>query len=90
MRVLFTHDGMVGLVFPALVPMWFNHIEEALPIMHSDLVRKLGQKEAPTRHELHSDLILAQNSAKEGNTIAEFGVLGTYMYSTKENETWTN
>ena len=85
MKLIYTHDGLIGLDFdPKCDVIWCDSIEQAVPLMHANFQH---MHEAPTKEELERDIRYAIDyCAKTGDTIAEFGVFGSFMYTTTEPE----
>lgn len=80
MKLIKTNDGMIGLQINGRV-IWCNTIQEATRIAFAHF-----QRMEVTQEEMDKDITYALDyMAKTGDTIAEFGVFGTFMYSSKES-----
>lgn len=85
MKLIYTHDGLIGLDFDKDCDViWCHSIDEAIPLMHANFHH---MHEAPTKQEIEKDIRYAiDHMARTGDTIAEFGVFGSFMYTTQEPE----
>ncbi len=82
MKIILTNDGMIGLLMDGKI-VWCNNQSEALAIMWS----VFGPRQTFTKDEIARDLAYAiDHCAKTHDNIIEFGVLGSFMYTTKEEE----
>ena len=82
MKIILTNDGMIGLNFDSKV-VWCNNQAEALNIMWS----VFGPRQCFSKEEIAKDLAYGiDHCAKTQDNIIEFGVLGSFMYTTKEEE----
>jgi hypothetical protein len=84
MRIILTNDGLIGLDFdPKCDVIWCSNQAEALDLMWGHF----GPRQQFTKEEIAKDLAYGiDHCAKTGDTIIEFGVLGSFMYTTKEEE----
>ena len=82
MRLLYTHDGAIGLEFdPACDLIWCHTQAEALNLMWAHF----GPRQQFSKQEIAENIAIAIDTcAKEQHEIAYFGVLGSFMYSEKE------
>ena len=85
MQLIYTHDGLIGLDFDKKCDViWCHTVEEATNLMHANYQNVL---DAPTKEELEKDIRYAiDHMAKTGDTIANFGIFGSFMYTTQEPE----
>jgi hypothetical protein len=85
MKLIYTNDGLIGLEFDKHSNViWCHTIEEATNLMHANFQR---MHEPPTKQEIEKDIRYAvDHMARTGDTIAEFGVFGTFMFTTTEPE----
>ena len=82
MKIILTNDGMIGLNIDGKV-IWCNNQAEALNIMWS----VFGPRQQFTKEEVAKDLAYGIDyCAKTGDNEIYFGVLGSFMYTTKEEE----
>lgn len=82
MRITLTHDGLIGLTINGKT-IWCNNQAEALALMWS----VFGPRQSFTKEEIAKDLAYGiDHCAKTHDNIIEFGVLGSFMYTTKEEE----
>lgn len=83
MKIILTNDGLIGLDFdPKCDVIWCHNQEEALALMWSHF----GPRQQFTKQEIASDLAYAiDHCAKVGHTLIEFGVLGSFLYTSKED-----
>lgn len=82
MRIIYTHDGAIGLDFDKDSDViWCNTQAEALNLLWSHF----GKRQQFTKDEIAKDLAYGiDHCAKTGDDIIHFGVLGSFMYTTKE------
>ncbi len=81
MRLIKTHDGMIGLQIKEKL-IWCDSPAEAVPIAAAHY-----QRMEVTAEMIASDIHLALDiMASNGDTIAEFGVFGSFIYTTREND----
>lgn len=79
MKLIYTNDGLIGLTIQGKT-IWVNNQQEALAIMWSIF----GKRNTFTKEEIQADLAYAINHcAKTGDDVIEFGVLGSFMYTTR-------
>lgn len=82
MRILLTNDGLIGLTIDGKV-IWCHNQAEALNVMWA----VFGKRQQFTKDEIAKDLAYGiDHCAKTGDNIIEFGVLGSFMYTTKEED----
>lgn len=82
MKIILTNDGMIGLNIDGKV-IWCSNQQEALAIMWS----VFGPRQQFTKDEIAKDLAYGiDHCAKTHDNIIEFGVLGSFMYTTKEED----
>lgn len=81
MQLLRTHDGLIGIKRGDKVT-WCDSQEHA-----TNIAFVLYEKQDHTRESIAKEIELAIDTmAQTNNTIAEFGVFGTFMYATTEDE----
>ena len=85
MRLIYTNDGLIGLDFDkSSSVIWCESVEQAVSLMHSNY-HKLP--DPPSKEAIRKDIAYAIDyMARTGDTIAEFGALGSFMYTTKEED----
>lgn len=85
MKLIYTNDGLIGLDFDKDSDViWCNNVEEATNLMYTNYQH---MHEPPTKQELEKDIRYAiDHCAKTGDTVAEFGIFGSFMYTTTEPE----
>lgn len=85
MKLIYTHDGLIGVDFDkASDVIWCHTVEEAINLVHSNF-HKLP--DPPSKEEIEKDVRYAiDHMARTGDTIAEFGIFGSFMYTTTEPE----
>ena len=84
MKLIYTNDGAIGLDFEKECDViWCNTQAEALAIMWAHF----APRESTTKWELAQDIAYAiDHMARTGDTIAEFGIFGSFMYTKSEVE----
>ena len=82
MKIILTNDGLIGLNIDGKV-IWCSNQAEALNIMWS----VFGPRQQYTKDEIAADLAYGiDHCAKTKDNVIEFGVLGSFMFTTKEAE----
>lgn len=82
MKIILTNDGMIGLNIDGKV-IWCSNQVEAVNIMWS----VFGPRQSFSKEEIAKDLAYGiDHCAKTKDNIIEFGVLGSFMYTTKEED----
>jgi hypothetical protein len=83
-KLIITSDGLIGLDFdPNCDIIWCDSVQQAAPIMHANF-QHLGES-APTLEEMHHEIAIAVDAcAKHHHDIAEFGIFGSFMYTTTD------
>jgi hypothetical protein len=83
-KLIYTNDGAIGLNFnPQHKVIWCNNQQEAVDIMWEEF----GLRKQLSKEEIAKDVAYAiDHMAKTGDTIAHFGILGSFMYTTTEPE----
>jgi hypothetical protein len=86
MQVIRTHDGLVGIkVSKEANTIWIESLTMLEALVHSCYI-KLGN-ECPTKREVEREVSIALDyMAQHNHTVAEFGVLGSFMYTEQEEE----
>lgn len=83
MKLIYTNDGLIGLNINGKI-IWAANIQEAVGIAFGHYSKL---QDPPTKAELEHDITYAINHMRNtGDSIAEFGVFGTFMYTTTEPE----
>jgi hypothetical protein len=83
-KLIYTNDGAIGLHFnPQREVIWCNSQQEAIDVMWGEF----GPRKQLSKEEIARDVAYAiDHMAKTGDTIAYFGVLGSFMYTTAEHK----
>ena len=87
MKLIRTHDGMVGLDFDkASSPIWCTSIEQAVPIAKAAFNHL---PYPPSLKEMDEEIRYAvDHMTKVNDTIADFGIFGSFLFSSKEEENY--
>lgn len=81
MKIILTNDGLIGLTIDGKT-IWCNDVIEAVNIMWS----VFGPRQQFTKDEIGIELANAiDHCTKTGDNLIEFGVLGSFMYTHKED-----
>lgn len=82
MKLIRTHDGLFGIDWGGKIT-WHDSQQEVVRAMYGHF----GHFEHITIESIAKDVSYAvDHMAKTGDTIAEFGIFGTFMYTTTEPE----
>lgn len=82
MKLIRTHDGLIGINWGGKIS-WYDSLEQVVSAMYGHF----GHFEHITKDSIRKDIVYAMDHmAKTGDTIAEFGIFGTFMYTTTEPE----
>lgn len=82
MKLIRAHDGLIGLNIGGKI-IWCDTMQEAIRITYGHF----GHFEHITMEAIAKDIQYAMDHmAKTGDTIAEFGIFGSFMYTTTEPE----
>ena len=80
MKILVTNDGLIGIEVDGKM-IWCSNQAEAIAIMWS----VFGPRQQYTKDEITKDLACGiDHCAKTGDNEIHFGVLGSFMFTTKE------
>ena len=81
MKMIWTHDGIIGLCFKPNHVIWCETFKEAISIIHG----QFGHLLHISKHGIEQDVRYAIDQMRvNGHTIAEFGIMGTFMFTSKE------
>lgn len=85
MKLIWTNDGNIGIKFmDSDKVIWCSNRLEASMIAHGNFVKL---QDPPTLEMVRKDIDYAiDHMIKTGDTVAEFGIFGSFMYTTTEPE----
>lgn len=90
MKLIYTNDGMIGLKYqPDSDVTWCSNKEEAISLAAGHYAKQFKNafNLAEIKDEMRREIGYAiEDMSRKGHTIAEFGVFGSFMFSTTEPE----
>ena len=83
MKLIYTHDGMIGLNLGDGKPViWVKSVAEAVEVAFTHFLKLV---DPPLKAEIKKDIDYAiAHMIRTGDSIAEFGIFGSFMYTTTE------